>query len=281
MALTAMKDILAKAEKGGFGVGAFSVADMEMILGAVRAAEELNMPMILQVAQSRLHYSPLDKLAPMMLAAARNCKAEVAVHFDHGTDISVIHEALELGFTSVMIDASKYDIEGNIKLTKQVKKMADEYNATVEAEVGQLGVGEDGTHDSSKIHSDPLEVKRLYEETGVDAIALSIGNQHGFYKDTPKLRFDILEEANSLVPVPLVLHGGSGISDADFQKCIRLGITKINVATATFSAVKNAAKDCLDSGRTTDYFILSSAMADAAYENIKRHMKVFSMKETY
>jgi fructose-bisphosphate aldolase class II len=273
-----MKDILLRAEAGGYGVGAFSVADMEMILGAVKAAEELQVPMILQIAQVRLPFSPLDKIAPMMIAAAKNASVPVAVHFDHGLDVQAIGQALDLGFTSVMIDASKLSIDENIKITSEVRKMADRYNASVEAEVGQLGVSEDGTGDASRIHSDPKEVKRLYEETGVDAIALSIGNQHGFYKAAPKLNFEILEEANSLVPVPLVLHGGSGISDEDFRKCISLGITKINVATATFSAVKDAARNYLE-GEKTDYFSLSDSMMKGAYENIKRHMQVFSMNK--
>ncbi len=278
MSLVPMKDILLRAEAGGYGVGAFSVADMEMILGAVKAAEELQVPMILQIAQVRLPFSPLDKIAPMMIAAAKNASVPVAVHFDHGLDVQAIGQALDLGFTSVMIDASKLSIDENIKITSEVRKMADRYNASVEAEVGQLGVSEDGTGDASRIHSDPKEVKRLYEETGVDAIALSIGNQHGFYKAAPKLNFEILEEANSLVPVPLVLHGGSGISDEDFRKCISLGITKINVATATFSAVKDAARNYLE-GEKTDYFSLSDSMMKGAYENIKRHMQVFSMNK--
>ncbi len=272
-----MKDLLLKAEKEGYGVGAFSVADMEMILGAVKAAEELQLPMILQIAQVRLPYSPLDKIAPMMAAAARNASVPVAVHFDHGLDIEMIQKALDLGFTSVMIDASKLPIDENIRITKEVRKIVDRYGASVEAEVGQLGVSEDGSGDASKIHSDPKEVKLLYEETGVDAIALSIGNQHGFYKAAPVLNFDILDEANDLVPVPLVLHGGSGISDPDFRKCISRGITKINVATATFCAVKDAAAEYLKNEKT-DYFSMSDAMMHGAYENIKRHMQVFSMK---
>lgn len=280
MSLVPMKDLLLKAEEKGYGVGAFSVADMEMILGAVRAAEELNVPMILQIAQVRLPFSPLDKIAPMMIAAAENAKVPVGVHFDHGLDIETIAKALDLGFTSVMIDASKLPIRENIRLTAEVKKMAESYGASVEAEVGQLGVSEDGSGDASKIHSDPKEVKLLYEETGVDAIALSIGNQHGFYKAAPKLNFGILEEANRLVPVPLVLHGGSGICDADFRKCIEHGITKINVATATFSAVKEAAADYLKNEKT-DYFSMSDAMTRAAYENIKRHMRVFSMDRQF
>lgn len=277
MALVSMKEILQEAERSRYGVGAFSVADMEMIMGAIKAGEELNMPLILQIAEVRLKYSPLELIGPMMCAAAKNSKVPVAVHFDHGVSTEAIQKALELGFTSVMIDASKKPIAENIDITKKVKEMADRYGATVEAEVGQLGAGEDGAGDAKKIHSDPQEVKRLYEETGVDAIALSIGNQHGFYKAEPVLDFEVLKEADGLVPVPLVLHGGSGISDDDFRKCIRHGITKINVATATFEAVKKAAEHYLTGDGKKDYFTLSDVMMQGAYENVKRHMLVFGM----
>ena len=275
MSLVSMKELLLAAEKGKYGVGAFSVANMEMVLGAVSAAEELCSPMILQVPQVRLPYSPLPIFAPLLLAAANNAKVPVAVHFDHGTELSCIEQALQLGFTSVMIDASKYSIEENIRLTRQVKAMADKHGAAVEAEVGQLGSTEDGKADGEAMYSDPKEVRRLYEETGVDAIALSIGNAHGLYKKEPKLNFEILQASKELVAVPLVLHGGSGISDEDFRNCIRHGIRKINVATATFLAVEQAARDYVTHAQHPDYFLLSETMRLGAYENVKRHMLVF------
>lgn len=275
MSLVSMKELLLAAEKGKYGVGAFSVANMEMVLGAVSAAEELCSPMILQVAQVRLPYSPLPVFAPLLLAAAKEAKIPVAVHFDHGTDVPCIGQALQLGFTSVMIDASKYPIEENIRLTKQVKALADKYGAAVEAEVGQLGSTEDGKADGEAMYSDPKEVRRLYEETGVDAIALSIGNAHGLYKKEPKLNFEILQASKELVDVPLVLHGGSGISEEDFRNCIRHGIRKINVATATFLAVEQAARNYVAAAQHPDYFLLSETMRLGAYENVKRHMLIF------
>ena len=275
MALVKMKELLDNAEKGGYAVGAFSVANMEMILGAVRAAEELDSPMILQVAQVRLPYSPLGIIIPMMVAAAKSCKVPVAVHLDHGTDLSCIAGALSYGATSVMIDASSKPIEENIHISQEVRVLADRYGATVEAEVGVLGKAEDGTDNAKTIYSDPEEVKRLHDEAGVDAIALSIGNAHGFYTEEPKLEFSVLKKAREITGgMPLVLHGGSGISDEDFRRCISGGIRKINVATATFSAVEAAAR-AYASGDKKNYFALSAAMANAAYENVKRHMLVF------
>jgi fructose-bisphosphate aldolase class II len=278
VSLANLKSLLTRAEQGNYGVGAFSVANMEMIMGAVHAAEECNSPAILQIAQVRLNYSPLKLIGPMMLAAARNASVPIAVHFDHGMDIEVIKEALELGFTSVMIDASHLPIEQNIKMVQKVKDMADHYGASVEAEVGQIGGSEGGTEDREMFYSNPAEVKELYESTEVDAIALSIGNAHGLYKKEPKLKFNLLTETKNLVSVPLVLHGGSGISPDDFRKCIDLGIRKVNIATANFMSVEQAARD-YSSGEKRDYFKLSSLMENSMYKNVKEHINIFKSNE--
>ncbi|NDL68785.1 class II fructose-bisphosphate aldolase [Anaerotalea alkaliphila] len=274
MSLARMTELLQKAEAGGYGVGAFSVANMEMVLGAVKAAEELRAPIILQVAQVRLPYSPLEVFGPLMVAAAKKASVPVAVHLDHGMDLETAREALELGFTSVMIDASHLPLEENIRLVRQVKAAAEPFGAGVEAEVGQLAGSEDGSVDHAMIYSDPEEVQALYEQTGVDALALSIGNAHGVYKQEPRLHFGVLAEARTRVPIPLVLHGGSGISDEDFRKCIAGGVRKINVATATFQSVEQAVRAyCAEGGK--DYFALSDAMVQGAYGNVSRHIKIF------
>ncbi|MGB8455131.1 MAG: class II fructose-bisphosphate aldolase [Anaerocolumna sp.] len=269
-----MKSLLVKAEQGNYGVGAFSVGNMEMIIGAVKAAEECNSPVILQIAQARILFSPLYLIGPMMLAAAKNASVPVAVHFDHGKDIGVIKEALELGFTSVMIDASHLSIEENINMVKKVKDMADHYGASVEAEVGQLGKSEDGTKDTGMYYSNPIEVKELFESTKADAIALSIGNAHGLYTKEPKLNFSILSDTRNLVPVPLVLHGGSGISPEDFVRCIEGGIRKVNIATANFMAIEEEARN-YSREEKRDYFKLSSGMVSGMYRNVKEHINIF------
>jgi fructose-bisphosphate aldolase, class II len=269
-----MSKLLKDASVNHYGVGAFSVANMEMVLGAIQAAEEFKSPIILQVAQVRLPYSPLKVFGPLMIAAAKAAKVPVAVHLDHGLDIDTIKLALELGFTSVMIDASALPIDENIAMVLKVKVLADQYGADVEAEVGQLAGSEDGSVDHEMLYSDPEEVLKLYTKTNLDAIALSIGNAHGLYKKEPKLNFKILEEARKRVPIPLVLHGGSGISDEDFRKCIAGGIRKINVATATFLSVEEAVRQyCKEEKR--DYFSMSKAMVCGSYANVSRHIKVF------
>ncbi len=274
MSLVDMKSLLTKAKLGNYGIGAFSVGNMEMILGAVKAAEESRSPAILQIAQARLPYSPLKLIGPMMVAAAKNASVPIAVHFDHGTDPAVIRMALELGFTSVMIDASHLKLSENIRMVKQVKDMADQYKASVEAEVGQLGKSEDGSEDTGMFYSNPNEVKELYESTGVDAIALSIGNAHGLYTQEPKLNFNILSDTGKLVSVPLVLHGGSGISAEDFKKCIQYGIRKVNIATASFMAVEAAARKYAAEEKK-DYFKLSAEMVNSVCQNVKEHIEIF------
>ena len=145
MSLVNMKDLLQKAKEGNYAVGSFSVANMEMILGIVKAAEEMNSPIILQIAEVRLNHSPLEIIGPAMLAAAKNAKVPVAVHLDHGTTLECIKKALELGFTSVMFDGSHLSIEENIRMTKEVVALAKKYNAAVEAEIGCVGGSEDGS----------------------------------------------------------------------------------------------------------------------------------------
>jgi fructose-bisphosphate aldolase class II len=274
MPLVNMSQLLEEAQKGNYGIGAFSVANMEMIMGAIKAAEELKSPIILQIAQVRLSYSPLSMIGPLMVAAAKTAAVPVAVHLDHGLDLEVVKQALDLGFTSVMIDASQLPIEENISIVKKVIEIAKPYGASVEAEVGQLAGSEDGSVDNEMLYSDPDEVEELYKNTNLDAIALSIGNAHGLYKQEPKLNFSILEQARKRVPVPLVLHGGTGISVTDFRNCIAGGVRKLNVATATFLSVENAVRE-YSKGEKKDYFLMSSAMVQGAYENVSKHIKIF------
>lgn len=275
MSLEKLENLLKEADKKCYAVGAFSIANMEMIMGAVKAAEELNAPIILQIAESRLSHSPLQLIGPVMMAAARNAKVPVAVHLDHGTTIDCIEEALKLGFTSVMIDGSKHPLKENINLTKEVIKEAQKYGASVEAEIGRVGGSEDGSEKISAMYTDTQDAKTFYEETGVNALAIGIGNAHGVYKGSPNLNFDVLKDVDKNIDVPLVLHGGSGISDDDFRKCVSLGMRKINIATATFMSVAKNVKALCDKSDTVDYFKLHEVEVYGAYLNVKRHIKIF------
>lgn len=275
MSLVSMQSLLVKAEKGKYAVGSFSVANMEMLMGAIKAGEELNSPMIIQIAEVRLNYSPLHLIGPMMVAGAKKAKIPVAIHFDHGLTVEKIKEALQIGFTSVMIDGSKYSLKDNMKLTNEVINEAKKYNANVEAEIGQVGGSEDGSENLTALCTGVNEAKEFYRETGVDALAVAIGNAHGVYLENPKLNFDVLDKINKSVDVPLVLHGGTGISDEDFRKCISHGIRKINIATATFASVEENVRKLYNQSENVDYFELHAKEVEGAYLNVKRHIQIF------
>ncbi len=273
--LVNMKELLKKAQEGSYAVGSFSVANMEMILGVIKAAEETRSPIILQIAEVRLNHSPLEIIGPCMLAAAKNASVPVAVHLDHGTSLECIKKALDLGFTSVMFDGSHLPFEENVAKTKEVVALAKQYGAATEAEIGCVGGSEDGSVDIAMRCTSPSQAKEFFDMTGVDALAIAIGNAHGFYKDAPELRFDILEDVAKAVSVPLVLHGGTGIEPEDFIKCHQKGIKKINIATATFAACESKVREGYEKGEIKGYYDLHQKEIQGAYENAKKHMDIF------
>lgn len=275
MPLVQMKDILIKANQENYGVGAFSVANMEMVMGAIQAAEELRSPLILQIAEVRLNHSPIHMIGPLMVAAAKKATVPVAVHFDHGMTFEKIKETLEIGFSSVMFDGSHYPLEENIQKTKEIVELAKQYGATVEAEIGRVGGSEDGLEDIEMLLTSTTEAKRFAEETDVDALAVAVGNAHGMYNGDPDLQLDRLQEINGIVDIPLVLHGGSGISPEDFKQCIQHGVRKINVATATFQNIVSTVNAAVLNTPYSDYFMYHQDVIEAAYENVKNHMLIF------
>lgn len=276
MALVKMKDLLRRAEEKNIGCGAFSVGNMEMVRGAIRAAEELDTPIILQIAEVRLKDSPLHLMGPMMVQAAKEAKVDVAVHLDHGLTFETVDKALELGFTSVMLDASTLPFEENIARVKAVVEKARKYGATVEAELGLVGGSEDGSCDHGIRCTDPDDAVVYARETGIDALAVAIGNAHGNYPVAPTLAFDVLEKIHEKVDIPLVLHGGSGITDKDFQRAISLGIRKVNIATASFNSLTAHVEKYMESTDKHNFFDLNEAMVQGTYENVKRHILVFN-----
>ncbi|MEE1011773.1 MAG: class II fructose-bisphosphate aldolase [Acutalibacteraceae bacterium] len=275
MPLVSMAPLLRNAREGGYAVGSFSVSNMEMVLGVIKAIEETKSPAILQIAEVRLNHSPLEIIGPLMVAAAKNSSVPVAVHFDHGKTKEKIKQALDIGFTSVMFDGSHLPFEENASATAEIKKLAASYGADCEGEIGCVGGSEDGSEDIAINCTSPVQALEFYEKTGVDALAVAIGNAHGNYKQAPKLRFDILEETANLVKVPLVLHGGTGILPEDFRKCISLGINKINIATATFDSVEKSVRTAYENGAIKGYYDLQTAEVEGAYQNALRHIEIF------
>ncbi len=275
--LVTMKELLIDAAENNRAVGAFSVGNMEMVIGAVKAAEDMNTPIILQIAEKRLQNSPLELMAPMMVSAAKNSKVKIAVHLDHGLTLGCIKDALSYGFTSVMLDCSLKPLKENIATAKEVVALARENGATVEAELGVVGGNEGDAEEHIITCTDPAFAERFCKETEIDALAVAIGNAHGNYPVLPELRFDVLEKIYNITDIPLVLHGGTGITDEMFKKAISLGIRKINIATASFDALALSAKKYLSEG--SDYFTLSEKMADGVYNNVAKHINIFNNKE--
>lgn len=279
MSICNMKKLLEIAKNENKAIGAFSVGNMEMIIGAMKASEEKNVPIILQIAEARLKHSPLEYIGPMMVNSAKNAKTEICVHFDHGTTFENIEKALNMGFSSVMFDGSLYNLNENIEKTNYVLEIAKKYDASVEAELGIVGGNEGGNVDHNICYTNPDEVKQFLKHCSVDALAVAIGNSHGNYKKEPNLRFDILKEIFEEISVPLVLHGGTGISFSDFRKAINNGIRKINIATSSFDALTYSAKEYFEQESNFNYFSLNEMIVNGVYENIKKHIEVFENKE--
>jgi fructose-bisphosphate aldolase class II len=270
MPLVKMKELLRKTNCT-YAVGAFNVSDMEMAMGAIRAVEELQAPIILQIAESRLAYSPLELLGPLMLGAAKGCSVPVAVHLDHGTTLETIQLALYLGFTSVMYDGSHYPLAENIARTREVVALAHQYGAEVEGEIGHIGGAEATEKSMDVLVTGVAEAQCFLRETGVDALAIAIGTVHGNYRGKPSLRIDRLRDIAKVVNCPLVLHGGTGLTKRDFHQCLTNGISKINIATASYDG---AARN-LQAIRKGNFFDYSQAIVQGTYENVKKHILLF------
>ena len=211
-----------------------------------------------------------------MLAAAQKCKMPAAVHLDHGATLETIKLALKLGFTSVMFDGSKYPLEENIRRTREVVELAHAQGAAVEAELGRVG-GAEGDYQSVDVLVTSVdEAKKFSEETGVDALAVAIGTAHGNYTVQPKLRIDRLKEIFDAIKTPLVLHGGTGLTEDDFKNCIAGGIKKINIATASYDNSARKIKEICAANPNAKFFDFSDAIVEGTRENVKRHMKIFN-----
>ena len=279
MALCSMDILLKEAAEEKKAIGAFNVGNMEMIIGAVKAAEETNCPIIMQIAEKRLAHSPLDLMAPMMVNAAKQSKANITVHLDHGVTLHNIQKALDYGFSSVMFDGSLYSYQENIDKSREVVTLAAKYGASVEGEIGVVGGNEGGKENHAINYTNPTDALNFSKSINLTALAIAIGNAHGHYAVAPELRFDILEETAKLVDIPLVLHGGTGLTEENFLKAIKLGIRKVNIATSCFDALTISAKSYFSTTDKPDYFGLNEAMIEDFYQKVKQHIHIFNGKE--
>lgn len=277
--IVTLKELLEIAKAENKAIGSFTCPNMEIVMGTIRAAEESQSPIIIQIAEGRLKHTPLNMIGPLMVQAAKDASVKIAVHLDHGLTIGKAREALGYGFTSVMFDGSHYSLQENIDKTNEIAKLARETGASVEAELGTIGGKEATERDEVSKYTDVGEAKMFAENADIDALAVAIGNAHGHYKGKPELNFERLAELQKAVNVPLVLHGGSGISDEDFRHCIDLGVRKINIATASMDAAITFAGRYMAEPGEHDYYHFNENMVQGVYENVKHCIKVFNNKE--
>lgn len=246
MALVTSKELLTKAQEGGYAVGAFNVENMEMVMAVIDAAEELNAPVILQTTPSTVKYAGLDLYLANVKAAAERAGVPVVMHLDHGSSFELAMQALRTGYTSIMIDGSHSVYEENIEVTKRVVDACAPSGIPVEAELGKVGGKEDDLECKDGGYTDPQEAAEFAERTGVSSLAVAIGTAHGVYTGEPKLDLDRLTEIRKVVSIPLVLHGASGLSDEAVKESIRRGICKVNFATELRIAYTEGVKETLE-----------------------------------
>lgn len=305
--LVTMKDILNLCEAKGCAVGSFNTPNLESIMAVIHAAEDLDVPVIIQHAQAHEEIMPLATIGPIMLELAKGAKVPVAVHIDHGETIEYIYKALSMGFTSVMYDGSNLPFEENVANTKLVVSLAKKTGATVEAEIGSMGKRETGSgsagsgKDPDKIYTNPEQAKQFVELTEIDALACSFGTTHGVYISEPKLDFSVVENVRKRTNIPVVMHGGSGVSREDFRTAIQKGVRKVNYYTymaiaggetianqfhmGCIPVEKNGKqyKYCysmVEKGKDSPimYHDIVQWGTEAMKENCKNAMKIFAMK---
>lgn len=271
--LVNLKEVLSAAQKGGYGVGLFNTTDTDMLQAVIDAAEELNSPVIVGTAEILLPYGELKLIAPAVVAAAKRAKVPVVVHYDHGLTFGRCMEALQLGFTSVMFDGSVKKYDENIAETREVVKIAHAFGATVEGEIGHVGQAASGDDRAEDMYTTVDEALAYYDATGVDALAVSFGTAHGVYKSKPKLNLARLGEIHKAVKVPLVLHGGSGLSEEDFKNSIKNGVAKVNIFTDMELAGVRAMQEGIAAG--LDYLEIRNRKVGAICETVKEKIRIF------
>ena len=271
--LVNLNDILPRAQKEHYAVGLFNTTDTDMLEGVIAAAEEMRSPVIVGTAEVLLPYGELKLIAPSIIAAAKRATVPVVVHYDHGLTFDRCIEALKLGFSSIMFDGSAGDEAENLKATAEMVKIAHSMGVSVEGEIGHVGQAATGDGNDSDMYTTPKEAVNFVKATGVDALAIAIGTAHGAYKTKPKLDIGRLSEIRSALDTPLVLHGGSGLSDDDFKNTIKNGIAKVNIFTDLCNAGEKAMRQGLDEGKA--YLDIRNMKVEEIKNAVKRKIELF------
>lgn len=275
--LTNLTNVLKYAEENKIAIGSFNTPNLESVMAVIEAAEELEQPVVLMHAQvhEEMGICQLNTIGRVMVMAAEQAKVPVCVHLDHGEDVAYLEKGLDLGFTSVMYDGSVLPYAINCENTVKTVEIARHYGASVEAEIGSLGSREGGGAGGESIYTDPDDAVRFVNETGIDALACAFGTAHGLYLKKPQLDFERLAKIQSMVNVPLVMHGGSGVSPEDYRKAISLGVRKINYYTYMAKAGGEGVQAMTD---LTFFHDIAIAARQAMKQDALKAMRVFAGK---
>lgn len=278
MALVSMVELLQKAQKEHYAVGAFNCNNMEIVQAIVAAAEAENAPVIIQASQGAIKYAGIEYITALTKVAAEKARVPIALHLDHGTSFAQVMQCVRNGFTSVMIDGSKHQMEDNIALTNKVIEAVRPLGVSVEAELGKIGGTEDDITVSEReaLFTDPAEAEYFVQATKVDALAVAIGTAHGQYKGVPKLDFERLSKIKERISTPIVLHGSSGVPDEALREAITRGVCKINIDTNIREAFVRSARSVLEGNlKEIDPRKMLGPAREAATEIIREKIRVF------
>lgn len=268
------REVLKQAKEKGVALVAPDYIDLDSARCFVQVAEEVDCPIILSFAQAHCHVLPLEEAAIVGKFLGENARVPIVLHLDHGTDFDFIKRAIDLGFTSVMMDASMDSFEENVRKTKEVVDYAQDKNVTVEAEIGHVGSGDnyENHEHSDSIYTDVQQAIEFARLTGIDSLAVSIGTAHGAYKGIPKINYERLNELKQALDIPLVLHGGSGSGDENLMNCAHQGISKINIFT---DFLVGAMKE-ITSNQPSDYFSLKNDANCGMKKMMRHYVELFS-----
>ncbi|MTI61063.1 MAG: class II fructose-bisphosphate aldolase [Firmicutes bacterium] len=281
--LVSLKEILAKSVEEKYAVGAFNVTNHQMVEAIIEAAESKDVPVIINIAEVHFKYLNLKNFLPYLKNRIEASFVPITLHLDHGLSFETVIKAIGMGFSSVMIDASSLPFEENVALTAKVVEAAHAAGISVEAELGHVAGGEGnldgGTEVNRNTFTRPEEAKEYIAKTGIDALAVAIGTVHGPYKGQPELDFDLLVKLKKEVDIPLVLHGGSGLDDSDFQKAIELGINKVNFYTQnSIQAVEAVSREIEDKKGKVSFPELTLTAQAEILKQTQKQIEVFGTK---
>lgn len=276
--LVNLNEVLPQASAGGYAVGAFNGYNLVTFQGTIEAAAEVDAPVIVAFGAKYLNNMDFDTAYAIVNTLANKVNIPVVLHLDHCSNIETIEAAIKAGFTSVMYDGSKLSYKENLENTSKVVAFAHKHGVSVEAELGSIAAGEnshEGSADDVELFTDPDVAEDFVNQTGVDALAVSIGTVHGVYQGEPNLRLDILEAINEAVDIPLVLHGGSGLSQDEMKACIERGITKVNVNTEISNHTVSSTKGLL-ANEEPHFSELTLAQKDFVEDIVEKYIKYFN-----